>query len=89
LQTAVEIVDLNFQPVASLHDVFGEPEWERLEKDARGRRLPIGIVNCCAILLGPGLQVLDVACGAGRFDFECLSPGAEVALFDLSRRNLS
>ncbi|HEX6032747.1 MAG TPA: class I SAM-dependent methyltransferase [Tepidiformaceae bacterium] len=77
------------EAVRRYFDTLGQGEWERLERDLRGK---ISYLIHWRLLLAqvkPGVRALDVGCGPGRFALDMLEAGARVTLVDLSPVQLS
>jgi 2-polyprenyl-3-methyl-5-hydroxy-6-metoxy-1,4-benzoquinol methylase len=62
----------------------GEREWERLEKTLPGRVKLAAHRKVLSAHVGPGMRVLDVGSGPGRFAIDIARIGATVTLVDLS-----
>ncbi len=67
-----------------LFDEYGEREWERLEVDARSRASFEIHRRFLARFMTPGMRVLEVGAGPGRFTNELAQLGCRVVVTDIS-----
>ena len=65
-------------------DEFGQREWERLEVDARSRASFEVHRRFLARFVTPGMRVLEVGAGPGRFTNELARLGCRVVVTDIS-----
>src|SRR6476619_2439750 len=65
-------------------DAYGDKEWDRLEKTLQGRIKHAAHRRILERYLRPGMRVLDVGSGPGRFAIDVARLGATVTLVDLS-----
>lgn len=65
-------------------DAFAEREWDRLEKTLQGRVKYAIHRRLLDAHVRPGMRVLDVGSGPGRFAIDIVRAGARVTLVDLS-----
>lgn len=70
-------------------NAYGEKEWERLEADLQGRIKYAVHRHILDKYLKPGLEVLDVGCGPGRFARHMAEAGASLTLVDISDKQLA
>ncbi len=70
-------------------NAFGEKEWERLGASLPGRIKFAVHRHILDRFLKPGLEVLDVGCGPGRFALHMAEAGAFVTLVDISDGQLA
>jgi SAM-dependent methyltransferase len=67
------------------YDAYGpEREWDRLETTSHGRNKYLIHRRLLMRYLTPGMSILDIGCGPGRFALDMLRAGATVSLGDLS-----
>jgi ubiquinone/menaquinone biosynthesis C-methylase UbiE len=69
-------------------DGFGEKEWERLERTLQGRNNYAVHKRFLDHHIRPGMRVLDIGSGPGRFAIDMVSVGAKVTVADLSQVQL-
>lgn len=69
-------------------DDFGDREWYRLEKTLQGRAKYAIHRRFLEEHVRPGMRVLDVGCGPGRFAMDIARMGARATLVDLSQVQL-
>lgn len=69
-------------------DDFGDREWQRLEKTLQGRVKYVVHRRLIDAVISPGMRVLDVGSGPGRFAIDMVHAGARVTLVDLSQVQL-
>lgn len=74
--------------VAAFFDQYGRREWERLDRDARGRLIHSLHEHFLEGSLRVDVRVLDAGCGAGRFALQCARAGARLTLLDISPTQL-
>ena len=65
-------------------NAYGEREWDRLDKTVPGRVKLAVHRKLLSAHVRPGIRVLDVGCGPGRFAIDIARMGATVTLVDLS-----
>lgn len=70
--------------VRDFYDDYGDREWLRLEQDLRGRVSFEVHRRFLAAVVEPGMRVLEVGAGPGRFTDELARLGARVVVTDLS-----
>ena len=70
--------------VRSYFDALADGEWERLSADLPGRVSFEVHRRFLAQFVEPGMRVLEVGAGPGRFTIELASLGARVAVTDIS-----
>jgi 2-polyprenyl-3-methyl-5-hydroxy-6-metoxy-1,4-benzoquinol methylase len=70
--------------VRAYFDNLGEREWARLETDIQGRSNYAVHKRLLDEHVHPGMRVLDIGSGPGRFAIDLVSLGAEVTVADLS-----
>jgi ubiquinone/menaquinone biosynthesis C-methylase UbiE len=70
--------------VARYFDTLAEQEWLRLESTLQGRIKYAVHRHFVERHIRPGMHVLDVGSGPGRFGLDCVALGADVTLVDLS-----
>jgi len=68
----------------AMYDDFADKEWERLERDARGRVALEVHRRFLARYIRPGHRVLEIGAGPGRFTFVLAELGAIVDVTDFS-----
>jgi SAM-dependent methyltransferase len=66
------------------YDSYGEDEWLRLEKDVPGRVSFEVHKRFLARFISPGMRVLEIGAGPGRFTLELANLGATVVVTDFS-----
>lgn len=76
--------DVSVDAVRSYFDAFGEGEWARLADDPAGRVSFELHRRLLARYVQPGMRVLEVGAGPGRFTVELARLGARVVVTDLS-----
>ena len=81
-------LDWNPQRAASFFDDYGESEWTRFEEGRTPAPSLDVHLDRLRRFVSPGDRVLDVGAGPGRFTIELARLGAEVAVADLSPRQL-
>ena len=69
-------------------NAYGEKEWLRLEDSLQGRIKYAIHRYMLDKFLTPGMDVLDVGCGPGRFALHIAGTGANVTLADISDAQL-
>jgi ubiquinone/menaquinone biosynthesis C-methylase UbiE len=74
--------------VADYFDALGDREWDRLETSLQGRIKYAVHQRLIAQQVLPGMRVLDVGAGPGRFALDIVERGASVTLVDLSQVQL-
>lgn len=82
---------MNYDPqrAASFYDDYGEREWTRFE-DGRTPAPSLDVhLEHLRRFVQPGERVLDVGAGPGRFTIELARLGCDVAVADLSPRQLA
>lgn len=72
----------------AMYDDAGEKEWERLERDARGRVAFEVHRRFLGHFLRPGQHVLEIGAGPGRFTFVIAELGATLDVTDFSQVQL-
>jgi len=81
--------DYNAKWVADYFDEFGEREWERLTKTP-GDVIKLHVhSHYLQKLIRPGMKVLDIGAGAGRFTQILVDLGAKVTVADISPEQLN
>jgi 2-polyprenyl-3-methyl-5-hydroxy-6-metoxy-1,4-benzoquinol methylase len=77
---------MSYDPDAlrAFFDAYGEREWDRLDKTLQGRVKHAVHRRLLAAHVRPGMRVLDVGSGPGRFAIDLARLGATVTLVDLS-----
>src|SRR5579871_5282493 len=73
------------ESVRSYFDRFGEREWQRLEATLQGRN---GYAVHQRLLLEyarPGMRVLDIGSGPGRYAIDLVNAGVELTVGDISQ----
>lgn len=78
----------NAERVRTYFDAFANREWERLETTFQGRSNYAVHKRFLDEHVRPGMRVLDIGSGPGRFAIDLVSAGAEVTLADLSQVQL-
>ncbi|MCU1673622.1 MAG: Methyltransferase type 12 [Frankiales bacterium] len=76
--------EASVEAVRSYFDAFGEGEWERLAESPAGRVSFELHRRLLARFVRPGMRVLEVGAGPGRFTVELAALGARVVVTDLS-----
>jgi 2-polyprenyl-3-methyl-5-hydroxy-6-metoxy-1,4-benzoquinol methylase len=74
--------------VAEYFDALADREWDRLETSLQGRIKCAIHQRLIAEHVQPGMRVLDVGAGPGRFAVDVVERGARVTLVDLSQVQL-
>lgn len=72
------------ESVRAYFDTFANREWERLETTVQGRSNYAVHKRFLDEHVRPGMRVLDIGCGPGRFAIDLIALGADVTLADLS-----
>lgn len=72
------------EAVRSYFDAFGDAEWDRLDRDLRGRISYLVHRRFLLERVTAGCRALDVGCGPGRFALDMAAAGARVSLVELS-----
>lgn len=72
------------QAVERFYDGAGEKEWARLEADLAGRVSFEIHRRFLARFVQPGMRVLEIGCGGGRFTIELVRLGCRVVCSDIS-----
>ena len=67
---------------------FDEREWQRLEATLLGRIKYAIHRHVLLEAVAPGMRVVDVGCGPGRFAIDLIEAGADVTLVDISPQML-
>ena len=68
----------------ALFDELGDQEWERLDRDARSRASFEIHRRFLGRFMSPGMRVLEVGAGPGRFTIELAKLGCRVLVTDIS-----
>jgi len=76
------------ESVRAYFDAFADREWERLETTVQGRTNYGVHKRFLDQYVRPGMRVLDIGSGPGRFAIDLVELGAEVTLVDLSQVQL-
>jgi SAM-dependent methyltransferase len=76
------------EKVRAMYDGAGEKEWERLERDVRGRVAFEVHRRFLSRHLQPGRHVLEIGAGPGRFTFVLAELGATIDVTDFSQVQL-
>lgn len=76
------------EAVARFFDDYGDREWHRLDVDVRAKVSFEIHRRFLRRFVSPGMQVLDIGAGAGRFTVELVRMGAAVHVGDLSQVQL-
>jgi SAM-dependent methyltransferase len=76
--------DPSRETVRAYYDAYGETEWERLVVDVPGRVAFAIHRDFLARYVAPGMAVLEVGAGPGRFTIELAGLGAVIDVTDLS-----
>ena len=74
--------------VRRFFDAYGDEEWQRLEDSLPGRIKYAVHRHILDRYLEPGLEVLDLGCGPGRFARHMAEAGANLTLVDISDKQL-
>jgi SAM-dependent methyltransferase len=72
------------EKIRAMYDSAGEKEWERLERDVRGRVAFEVHRQFLSRYLRPGQHVLEIGAGPGRFTFVLAELGVTVDVTDFS-----
>jgi SAM-dependent methyltransferase len=75
----------NSEGVRAYFDSFAEREWQRLEADVQGRSSYAVHKRLLERYVRPGMRVLDIGSGPGRFAIDIASLGAHVVVGDISQ----
>lgn len=78
----------NPKEVSEFYNNYGVKEWERLNLSAYDRINYYLHMHFLMEHIGPGKNVLDAGCGAGRFSVEIAKSGSKVTLLDISSEQL-
>jgi len=78
----------NPKEVSEFYNNYGVKEWERLNLSAYDRINYYLHMHFLKAHIGPGKNVLDAGCGAGRFSIEIAKSGSQVTLLDISSEQL-
>jgi len=81
-------VTYDAQAVRGYFDAYGEREWQRLEATFQGRSSYAVHRHLLDQYVRPGLRVLDIGSGPGRYAIDIAAMGARVTLVDLSEVQL-
>ena len=87
-QPRTEPMTYDPESIRNHYDAYGTREWDRLSTTLHGR---IKYAIHRQILMGqvaPGMRVLDVGCGPGRFAIDLVEAGGTVTLADISQTQL-
>jgi SAM-dependent methyltransferase len=76
------------EKIRAMYDGAGDKEWERLERDARGRVAFEVHRRFLSRYLLPGQHVLEIGAGPGRFTFVLADLGVTVEVTDFSQVQL-
>ena len=71
------------------YDALGEAEWERLERNVRGRVSLELHRRFLRRFARPGMRVLEIGAGPGRFTMELAQIGASIVVTDISAVQLA
>jgi SAM-dependent methyltransferase len=74
--------------IRAMYDIAGESEWERLERDVRGRVAFEVHRRFLSRYLQPGQHVLEIGAGPGRFTFVLAELGVTIDVTDFSEVQL-
>jgi SAM-dependent methyltransferase len=72
------------ESVRRYFDAFGTREWDRLAESIAGETAFAIHWRLVSPEIVPGMRVLDVGCGPGRYAIEIIRAGASVTLVDIS-----
>ena len=74
----------SIERVIRYYDALGAAEWERLERNVRGRVSLEVHRRFLRRFVRPGMRVLEVGAGPGRFTLELAQLGASIVVTDIS-----
>ena len=76
--------DESVNSVREYFDDLGEAEWDRLESDIAGRASYRVHLHFMERFIQPGMRVLEIGAGPGRFTAPMVEMGAQVVVTDIS-----
>ena len=80
---------VSVEQVTRYYDARGAAEWERLERDVRGRVSLEVHRRFLRRFVRPGMRVLEIGAGPGRFTRELAQIGASIVVTDISAVQLA
>jgi SAM-dependent methyltransferase len=79
----------SIEQVTRYYDALGAAEWERLEGDVRGRVSLEVHRRFLRRFVRPGMRVLEIGAGPGRFTLELAQVGTSIVVTDISEVQLA